>query len=121
MAKIFYTEYDIEDMVKRGERSIVMGEDVVLTDLAYEKAKRLDMRLVDPNEKPPAAPVRPYLSTSKTQATTRAAGPSAQPASQLEAMKTSVKQAVKAKLGSQVDDALLDRIIDRVARQLGVG
>ena len=63
MAKEFYTERDIEDMVKRGCMSLQVTENVVLTELAYEKAQRLGMQLL--REKPvdpPAAPVRPYIS-----------------------------------------------------------
>src|SRR5512137_2002259 len=63
MPKEFYTEKDIEDMVKRGIQSLVVGENVVLTELAYEKAARLGMKLIqDRPDNPPSAPVRPYLS-----------------------------------------------------------
>lgn len=124
MAKVFYTDHDIEDMVKRGERSLVVDEDVVLTDLAYEKARRLGVQLTQPNENPPAAPVRPYL--NKPAAASRKAAatvptPAQAPASnRVETIKVRVKAAVKAKLGSQVDDALLDRIIERAAANLGL-
>jgi hypothetical protein len=67
MPKEFYTERDIEDMVKRGILSLEINDNVVLTDLAYEKANRLGMRLVrDKPDNPPAAPVRPYLSQQQT-------------------------------------------------------
>ncbi len=66
MPKEFYTERDIEDMVKRGILSLEVNDNVVLTDLAYEKANRLGMRLVrDKPDNPPGAPVRPYLSQSQ--------------------------------------------------------
>ncbi len=43
--------------------SLVLNDNLVLTDLAYEKAKRLGMSLVSASiTTPPAAPVRPYLS-----------------------------------------------------------
>ena len=49
-------------MVKRGVLSLEVNDNVVLTDLAYEKANRLGMRLVrDKPDNPPGAPVRPYL------------------------------------------------------------
>lgn len=118
MGKTFYTEHDIEDMARRGERSIVVGEDVVLTDLAYEKAKRLGIQLVDPVEKPPAAPVRPYLNISPQ--TVNKNKPNLQSENQLAAIKARVKQAVMLKLGAQIDETLLDTIIDRVAQQLGI-
>jgi hypothetical protein len=119
MAKVFYTERDIEDMFQRGERSLVAGEDVVLTDLAYEKARRLGLQIVEPNEKPPAAPVRPYLNQPAAKQTT--AAPAAVTSSmRLDSIKARVKSAVKAQLGSQIDDATLERIIERVAADLGI-
>jgi hypothetical protein len=43
--------------------SLALNDNVILTDLAYEKARRLGMRLISPQATtPPAAPVRPYLS-----------------------------------------------------------
>lgn len=128
MAKVFYTDHDIEDMVKRGERSLVVSEDVVLTDLAYEKARRLGMQLLQPNDTPPAAPIRPYLNKPTSPALSRKAAPvsspapaaAAAPSDRITSIKTRVKAAVKAKLGNQVDEALLDRIIERAAADLGL-
>ncbi len=57
MAKKFYTERDIEDMAARGEYSLTVTEDVVLTELAFEKAERLGVKLIQPHQLPPAAPV----------------------------------------------------------------
>ena len=62
MAKIFITERDIEDMARRGELSLTVTDSVVLTELAYEKAERLGVVLLQPHQLPPAAPIRPYLS-----------------------------------------------------------
>jgi hypothetical protein len=43
--------------------SLALNDNIVLTDLAYEKARRLGMSLISPQATtPPAAPVRPYLS-----------------------------------------------------------
>ena len=120
MAKEFYTERDIEDMVKRGERSIIVHDDVVLTDLAYEKAKRLGVELIQQDEAPPAAPVRPYINQIKTNTPVHVPTRSAMPSSKLEMIRTNVKAAVRAKMGGQVDEALLDRVIDRVAAELGL-
>src|SRR5574342_1301664 len=67
MPKEFYTEKDIEDLFQRGIRSLQVTENVVLTELAYEKAKRLDIQLItDLADHPPAAPVRPYISEQQT-------------------------------------------------------
>jgi L-fuculose-phosphate aldolase len=63
MPKIIYTDHDIEDLVRQGITTLTVGEDMVLTDLAYEKAGRLGINLVySGSENPPSAPVRPYLS-----------------------------------------------------------
>ena len=110
MGKVFYTERDIEDMVQRGERRLVVNDDVVLTDLAYEKVKRLGVELLQPNDKPPAAPIRPYI--NKTATKPKPSAPQLQTSSKIEAIRT--------RLGSQVSDELLDRIIDRVAAELGL-
>jgi len=122
MAKEFYTERDIEDMVQRGERSIIVHDDVVLTDLAYEKARRLGVELVQQDEAPPAAPVRPYINKVKVNPAPSKPAPS-QPlmrSSKLEMIRAKVKTAVSERLGGQVNDALLDRVIDRVAAELGL-
>lgn len=117
MAKTFYTEHDIEDMVKRGERSLVINDEVVLTDLAYESARKLGVDLLQPHDTPPGAPMRPYISQTRPPA---ASSPAFAAASSVGMIKQRVRDAVKARLGDQIDDALLDRIIDRVAAELGL-
>jgi L-fuculose-phosphate aldolase len=48
MEKIFYTDQDIEDIVKKGATSLFIGDgNVVLTELAYEKAEKLGLKLID--------------------------------------------------------------------------
>ena len=116
MAKTFYTEHDIEDMARRGERSLVVSDDVVLTDLAYESAQKLGVDLLQSHDTPPGAPMRPYINQIRPPAATSL--PSA--ASSVGMIKQRVRDAVKARLGDQIDDALLDRIIDRVAAELGL-
>ena len=70
MAKEFYTEKDIEDLFNRGIKSLQLTENVVLTELAYEKARRLDFQLITSSaDHPPFGPVRPYLSESPTRST----------------------------------------------------
>jgi len=115
MAKIFYTERDIEDMAHRGERSLLVSDDVVLTDLAYESARRLGVQLQQEHDAPPGAPVRPYVNRANQQPAT---SPSA--VGRVDALKTRVKTAVRQQLGDAVDDAALDRIIERAAADLGL-
>ena len=139
MPKEFITERDIEDMVKRGILSLEVNENVVLTDLAYEKANKLGMRLVrDQPDNPPAAPVRPYLAqpvrpaaragdatvTSSPLAFQQAptAGAQTVPAPQPDGVELHqrIRNAVIARLGSQVDANLLDVIIKRVLQNTGI-
>ena len=121
MPKVFYTEKDIEDMVKLGTLSLEINDNVVLTDLAYEKANRLGLKLVrDKPENPPAAPVRPYVVQQKSQVQieTAAGGGVLPPAAGDLAQR--IHTAVVARLGNQVDPALLDVIIQRVLSSTGV-
>jgi len=119
MAKTFITERDIEDMARRGELSITVTDDVVLTELAYEKAERLGVVLLQPHQLPPAAPIRPYLSepvsdcSSCTKCSTSAAPNE-------EDLRKRIREAVKVKLGNQIDPALLETIISRVLNNVGV-
>ena len=116
MPKEFYTERDIEDMFKRGVMSLQINDNVVLTELAYEKANRLGMQLLrDQPLEPPAAPVRPYLSQVH-----KPEMPAAAPAPAEADLTARVRAAVLAQLGNQVDPALLDVIIQRVLKSTGV-
>lgn len=121
MPKVFYTEIDIEDMVKRGVLSLEVNDNVVLTDLAYEKANRLGLKLVrDKPENPPAAPVRPYVVQQKSQKQMEAApGMDVSPPAASD-LAQRIHNAVTARLGNQVDPALLDTIIQRVLISTGV-
>ena len=128
MPKKFYTEKDIEDLFQNGVKSLQVTDDVVLTELAYEKARWLGLQLImDSPDNPPAAPVRPYLSqepaarpkpvmSSLSQAAT-APQPSAP---DTRAIEQRIRSAVIARLGNQVDAKLLDNIIHRVVRSTGL-
>ena len=117
MPKEFYTERDIEDMFKRGVTSLHLTDNVVLTELAFEKAQRLGLQLVKEKPvEPPAAPVRPYLSQPPKTVVTAAAPPAPAEAD----LVARIRAAVVAQLGSQVDPVLLDTIIQRVLKSTGV-
>jgi hypothetical protein len=121
MPKVFYTEIDIEDMVKRGILSLEVNDNVVLTDLAYEKANRLGLKLVrDKPENPPAAPVRPYVAQQMLQKQMEAISGVDVPPPAANDLAQRIHDAVVARLGSQVDPALLDTIIQRVLVSTGV-
>jgi hypothetical protein len=112
MPKEFYTERDIEDLVKRGITSLQLNDQIVLTELAYEKAQRLGLTLISTNAKPPAAPERPYIAKPIIQS---------QPVIEKKPgdLQTRIRDAVNARLGNQVEPALLDSIIKRVLDSLG--
>ena len=121
MPKVFYTEIDIEDMVKRGILSLEINDNVVLTDLAYEKANRLGLKLVrDKPENPPAAPVRPYVAQQMPQKQGEAAPGVDAPRPAPTDLAQRIRSAVVTRMGNQVDSALLDTIIQRVLTSTGV-
>lgn len=136
MPKQFYTEKDIEDLFQRGMKSLQVTDDVVLTELAYEKAKRLGLQLLmDGDDNPPGAPVRPYLSdggqpvhaqpkTATVMSTdTRpdsALTPAVSRGERGKAIEQRIRAAVIAKLGDQVEPKLLDNIIHRVVKGIGL-
>jgi hypothetical protein len=127
MPKTFYTERDIVDMVRSGVTSLIVDEDVALTDLAYEKARKLGMELLRENDQPPAAPVRPYIakqvspsaSSSPKGSSTPSSGPApaiAKPGA--DDLQQRVYQAALARLGDSVDPKLLETIVQRVLKSV---
>ena len=135
MPKQFYTEKDIEDLFNSGTRSLQVTDQVVLTELAYEKAKQLGVQLISEEpDMPPAAPVRPYLSNGPSATRPRPVpAPAAQAMTQpmqsstvvpstrnSDEIEQRIRSAVRAKLGDQVEAKLLDNIIHRVVKGLGL-
>jgi len=116
MPKKFYTERDIEDMATRGEMTLEVTENVVLTELAFEKAGRLGIKLQQAHQLPPAAPVRPYLSQPVSSC------PECSPPAEVNEsdLRQRIRDAVAAKLGTQVDPVLLETIITRVLNNVGM-
>jgi hypothetical protein len=139
MPKEFYTERDIEDLFQRGIRSLQVTENVVLTELAYEKARGLGFQLItDRADNPPAAPVRPYIAELQTSRPVPTIGPASSPAEPQKSgerndsignvataqkrddVEQRIRSAVIARLGNQVDAKLLDNIIHRVVKSVGL-
>lgn len=132
MTKKFYTDKDIEELFHSGVKSLLVTDDVVLTDLAFEKARTLGL-LAD--DSPPAAPVRPYLSDVKPRRSqgkpdsassalpqpqpTLVPSPSPQREKGAELEKR-IREKIAAKLGNQVDPQLLDAIIKRTLKVTGM-
>ena len=128
MAKQFFTDKDIEELHHKGIQSLQVNDEVVLTDLAYEKAKRLGIQLLfEHADNPPAAPVRPYLSDKEPPRTKLMSVPGPQngshprpPQSSTTEIENRIRSAVIARLGNQVDAKLLDNIIHRVVKATGL-
>ena len=65
--RTFYTESDIDDLAASGVQKLQIGQDVVLTDAARERAEELGFVLVSPGSSPvekSAAPITPVQSAS---------------------------------------------------------
>ena len=128
MAKEFYTERDIEDLFRRGVTSLEINYNVVLTQLAYEKANSLGVKLMrDMPDNPPGAPVRPYITQSKARSAVQAKSPAGTPdrsdaaaSQETITVEQRIRDAVRVRLGAQVDPKLLDVIIRRVLASTGV-
>jgi len=132
MPKTFYTERDIDDLVKQGGKSLIVDDDVVLTDLAYEKARRLGLELLRESDQPPGAPVRPYIAKIPSPAASGAGKvavstpPSTSPATPIpsrsaasdEDLQQRVYKAAQARLGDSVDPKLLETIVQRVVKSI---
>ncbi len=118
MPKTFYTERDIEDLARRGVTSVSMTEDVVLTELAREKAERLGVALLREHDTPPSAPIRPYIANPPRTGNSASPKPGAPP--NKADLREKVRQAVIARLGNDVDRTLLETIITRVLDNVGV-
>lgn len=119
MTKQFYTERDIEDLAARGVFTLTIGDDVVLTELAFEKAQKVGVKLVQPHQQPPASPVRPYLSEPVAPARTTQCSKTELPLKDDESLRQRIRSAVRTKLGDQVDANLLETIITRVLDNIG--
>ena len=127
MPKTFYTERDIEDLAKRGVISLLEDDDVVLTDLARDKAIRLGIEIVHEIDQPPSAPERPYISEMTSPSAASPAGKgsvkkvkSSGTSASGDELFENVRAEVVARLGDAVDPQLLDTIIRRVLQNVGV-
>ncbi len=111
MAKIFYTERDIDEMKARGATSLDITDNVVVTDAALERAMKYDMKI---NRGDSSSAPKATLSGSVNLV---AAYPRMESAGDVE-LKQKIKSAVLAKLDGQVDAAVLDAVISRVVSSL---
>jgi hypothetical protein len=105
--KTFYTERDIVDMYAAGVRQLEVDDQVVLTDLARDKAQELGLALVAAGQsKGQAHPPAPT------------AAPAPKPGLSQAELITRVKSGVIAKLGTEAYNDLLDQVIPQVLARL---
>jgi hypothetical protein len=109
MPKKFITERDIDDLQTRGVTSIEATDNLVLTDLAQERALKYGMRITRERSTPPAAAFSPSVNTIASNLLGE------QPTTAEAEVVAKIKTAVLAKLDGQVDAALLDAVVRRVA------
>ncbi|MCB2147626.1 MAG: hypothetical protein KQI81_14210 [Deltaproteobacteria bacterium] len=135
--KQFYTVRDIEDMHAAGVAEIEIHDDVVLTDVAREKAIALGMHLIpleQANNGRPGTPMPRMAVAARTKNKPAADGPlqkiiaAPSPSPSLSRpdnggapaadMVMKIKSAVVARLGTDKYNDLLDKIIPQVMSQL---
>ena len=111
MAKIFYTERDIDDLKARGVDSIEVNDNVVMTDLAVERAMKHGIRVHRREQSAPQATLSPSVNAAYPRETPR-------PSAADFELKQKIKSAVLARVNGQVDEALLDAVITRVLARM---
>lgn len=129
--KTFYTERDIVDIHAKGVAEIEIDDDVVLTDLAREKAIALGVNLRSVTRRssqsiglsqPVAAFPQQLSSTGAAPAPSLSPTPSVpsvtNPTSTEPDLAAQVKAAVIARLGTNEHSDLLDRIIPQILARL---
>ena len=124
MPKTFYTERDIQDLFAKGVTSLVVNDDVVVTDLGRERAMKLGFDLVRAADKdnPQSAPVRPYITKQPSPSGSVAmSAKRTTPTTNKSDLEKRVYDAVVAKVGNSVDSKLLETIIKRVLHSVGGG
>lgn len=111
MAKIFYTERDIDDLKAHGVDLLEVSDNVVLTDLAVERAMKHGIKIQRCEQTPPQAIFSPSVNAAYPRETPRSSAADPE-------LKQKIKAAVLARVNGQVDEALLDAVITRVLARM---
>jgi len=119
MPKIFYTRRDIQDLVHSGVTTLVINDDVVVTDLGREAAEKLGVELVREHDQPSSAPLRPYITEKISPSAAEQPAPPLKTAAAGLDVEDRVFQAVQQKVSGDVDPDLLRTIIRRVLKNIG--
>ena len=119
MPKIFYTERDIEDLFHSGVTTLVVNNDVVVTDLGRERSLKLGVELLKENDQPSSAPIRPYITDKPSPSAAPSLPQMPTPPPTKAALEDRVLDAVQEQVGDTVDSSLLKTIIQRVLKSVG--
>ncbi len=116
MPRTFYTERDIEDLVQRGVRELVVTDDVYVTDVARERAEKLELKLVSGKRQTASspAPQAPYGQPALAATLSGPSFSSSPPVRTKEELFRRVKEGVIARLGKGADEKVVERIVQRV-------
>lgn len=124
--KTFYTERDISDMHAAGITEIEIDDDVVLTDLARDRAIALGLKMKLVSQRSGQPDSLPRLAVAgKIQLPAAMVGPSSPlpppppPPPAPADLAAQVKSAVIARLGTTAHNDLLDQVIPQVLARLG--
>lgn len=119
MPKIFYTDRDIEDLFHSGVTTLIVNDDVVVTDIGREKARKLGVELLREHDQPSSAPIRPYITEKQSPSAAPSLPHIPLPPPTREALEDRVLNAVQEQVGDSVDSNLLKTIIQRVLKSVG--
>ncbi len=122
MARIFYTERDIEDMAKRGVTEIQVDDSVYITDVAREMMDKLGIKRKVTNGAPASSSVLKSPDVANLHAQSAPGAAASNNASLTDAERQQVIEQVKsgviARLGAGVDSAVVEQIVKRVVGAL---
>ncbi|GAB4579705.1 MAG: hypothetical protein Fur0022_24440 [Anaerolineales bacterium] len=110
MPKTIYTEQDIDALKARGATCVDVTDEVLLTDLAMERALKHGLKINHVGTTAPQATFSPSVNTYAAYA--REAPPDAD-------LRRKIKAAVLARINGQVDDGVLENTITRVMQRMG--
>jgi hypothetical protein len=119
MPKIFYTDRDIEDLFHSGVNTLVVNDDVVVTDIGREKARKLGVELLREHDQPSSAPIRPYITEKPSPSAAPSLPQTQDPPPTKQDLEDRVLTAVQEQVGDTVDSNLLKTIIQRVLKSVG--
>ena len=109
MAKVFYTERDIDDLRSRGVTSLDVTDDVVITDAGAERAMKHGIKLKRVENRSSATGAFKPSANSAPPPNLMPARATVDPD-----LKEKIRSGVLARIHGQVDATLLDAVITRV-------